>query len=336
VGGVALSKRIGLASCAAGTAAAVAAAQPASDNSNPLLFSGFPRYADVRAEHVGPAMDARLGQATASLEALERTIDETLGRGQTPSYETLADGTEAIGELVSAPWSTVRHLKGVKDTEALRVAVDTAQPEVVSFGQRMSQSTTLYRGWKALQADTNAWNALTRVQRRVIELEVRGAELAGVALEGAQKERFNEIGKELARLSTSFSNNVLDATKAFSYTMRDAHEVRGLPQSALAMLASTARRRGEEGATAETGPWVATLDFPCMSAILKDADDEALRERIYRAWITRASEQDAHVAAHRVELAHERRRRVEVAGGDRDRLSAALDLTQRRARHRLV
>ena len=182
---------------AASAAAHTSAAQPG-DVPNPLLTSSlFPRFADVRAEHVGPAMESRLAEAEIAMTALEQLIETKLAKGDTPTYSELADEAERIGESVSAPWSTASHLKAVKDTPALRKAIETMQPRVVAFSTRCAQSSALYRGWLALRADEAAWAGLTAAQRRVAELEILGAKLSGIGLEGAQKERFNEITKEL-------------------------------------------------------------------------------------------------------------------------------------------
>lgn len=146
------------------------------------------------------------------------------------------------------------------------------------------------RGWLALRADAAAWSALAETQRRVAELEIRGAELSGIGLKGEAKARFNEIATELAALSTQFGNNVLDATKSFSLTLTTPAEVAGLPESARAQMAAAARQRGHADATSVEGPWVVTLDGPCLMAVLQYADDEKLREKVYRAQVTRASE----------------------------------------------
>ena len=244
------------------TVAAVSAsciAEP-TEKSNPLLAqpSLFPRYADIRAEHVQPALDERLDAAEAALVRLEAAITAKLETGGTPTYSELNDEAERIEELVGGPWSAINHLKSVKDEEALRKAVELTQPKVVRFSTRLSQSAPIYRGWSALRADEKAWAALSETQRRVAEIAIRDAKLAGIGLQGAAKARFNEIAEELAQLSTSFGNNVLDATKAFALTLTDKAAVAGLPENALAQMAATARRKGQPEATAAAGPWVVT------------------------------------------------------------------------------
>lgn len=117
----------------------------------------------------------------------------------------------------------------------------------------------------------------------------------GIALDGERKARFNEIEQELAALSTRFSNNLLDSVKSFSLRLDKAEQVAGLPPSARAMLATSARTKGDADASAEKGPWLVTLDQPSLMAVLRFAEDRALRETVYRAYITRASELASNV-----------------------------------------
>ena len=201
------------------------------------------------------------------------------------------DPLERLSEQLSRPWGVVSHLKGVRDSEELRAAYDEMQPKVVDASLRIGQSRPVYDALIALMEDEKAWDALTPAQRRAIECEVRDAKLSGVGLDGAEKERYNEIAKELSALSTEFSNNVLDATKAFSHLCTEKSEVEGLPRSALEQAAQTAAEKGKhEGATAEDGPWMFTLDAPSYIAVRSHAADRSLREKVYRAYLARASE----------------------------------------------
>ncbi len=177
----------------------------------------------------------------------------------------------------------------MKDSEPFRNAVQEVQPEYVSFGLKLSQSQAIFRAFKAIRS-SQEWNTLSEAQQRIVEAEIRDAELSGVALVGANKERFNVIQQTLAQLSTNYSNNVLDATKAFSVRLVKLEEVDGLPDSALGLAAQTARARGDADATAEKGPWVVTLDMPSYMPAMQYAKDRSLRERLYRAYQTRASD----------------------------------------------
>ena len=177
---------------------------------------------------------------------------------------------------------------GVKNSAELRHAHQTVQPDVVQFSLRLGQSPAIYQGLKALKAGP-AWSSCDPAQQRIIDSLIRDAELAGVGLQGQERERFNEIQQELARLSTTFSNHVLDATKAFALTLDQPEDVEGLPSSLLQLAAQAARQAGAAAATPEHGPWHITLDYPSFGPFLEHSRRRDLREQLYRAFITRAS-----------------------------------------------
>ena len=173
----------------------------------------------------------------------------------------------------------------------MREAYEAVQPNVVELSTRFGQSKPLYLAFKALREGED-WAQLDEAQHRIVESSLLHAELAGVGLEGEPQKRFNDIQMELAKLSTDFSNHVLDATKSFSLTLTEPAEVDGLPPSLLSLAAQSARAEGEESATAETGPWRITLDFPSFGPFLKYSTRRDLREQVYKAYITRASSGD--------------------------------------------
>ncbi len=196
---------------------------------------------------------------------------------------------EQLSDRLRTRWGIVGHLVGVKDDPALRAAHQAVQPDVVRLIIRAAQSRPLYEAFVALQKKGVETSGLDPAQRRIVDILVRDAVLSGVGLEGAAKERFNAIQTELAELQTTFSNHVLDATKAYSLVLREREEVEGLPPSALALAAQSARASGEADATAEHGPWRLTLDPPSLRPALQHLARRDLRERLYRAYVTRAS-----------------------------------------------
>lgn len=248
---------------------------------NPLLAGkGLPPFDQIRPEHVVPAMTELLAKATDALTHLETNTE--------PTWEGLIEPLEALTEPVFWAWGVVNHLMGVKNSPELREAQEAMQPEVVKFGMRVSQSKPLYDGYKAIRNSAD-WGTLSEAQQRIIESSIREAELAGVGLEGERRDRFNEIQLELANLSTQFSNNLLDETKAFSLTLTQPSEVEGLPPTLLAQAAQAARAAGAEAATPEAGPWRITLDMPSYLPFMQHSRRRDLRETLYRAYITRAS-----------------------------------------------
>ena len=248
---------------------------------NPLLIGkGLPPFDQVKAEQVVPAM-------TQILEELEQEVTK-LENNVTPTWEGLVEPLTAIEERLGWTWGIVGHLMSVKNSPELREAYETVQPEIVKFYNKLSQSKPLYEAFKGLRNSTD-WDKLEPAQQRIVESSLRDFELSGVGLEGETKERFNQIQLELAELSTKFSNNVLDATKAFKLKLTDKKDIEGLPPSALSLMAQTARGEGEEDATPENGPWVVTLDYPSYIPFMKYATSSELREKLYKAFLSRAS-----------------------------------------------
>lgn len=248
---------------------------------NPLLIGkGLPPFEAIKPEQVVPAFEHLLAKLDSQLADLETSV--------TPSWSGLVEPLDRLKEPLGWSWGAVSHLMGVKNSPELRQAYETVQPKVVQFWNKLSQSKPIYEAFKTLRESEN-WATLEPAQQRIIESAIRDAELSGVALEGEKKERFNAIELELAELSTKFSNHVLDATKAFSLTLTTKEEVEGLPPSLLSLAAQSARAAGEENATPENGPWRITLDFPSYVPFLQHSRRRDLREKVYKAFISRAA-----------------------------------------------
>ncbi len=246
---------------------------------NPLLIGqGLPPFPEIAPEHVVPAM-------TQLLEVLEREFADLEANVQ-PTWEGSVEPLQKIGEKLGWSWGIVGHLMGVQNSPELREAHATIQPQVVQFATKLGQSQPIYTALKALrQSDT--WQTLEAAQQRIIESGIRNAELSGVGLVGDVKAQFNAIQLELAEISTQFSNRVLDATKAFGLTLTEPAEIEGLPESVLSLAAQVS---GDETATPQTGPWKITLDLPSYLPFMQHSRRRDLREQLYKAYVSRASE----------------------------------------------
>lgn len=256
---------------------------------NPLLIGkGLPPFEAIKPEQVVPAMMQLLAELDEELATLEAKV--------TPTWSGLVEPLDRLGDRLSWSWGVLGHLMGVKNSPELREAYETVQPQVVQFTNKFSQSQPIYKAFKALR-EGNDWSSLEPAQQRIVETAIRRAELSGVGLEGekrvsealSEKDRFNAIQLELAELSTKFSNHVLDATKAFSMTLTSKDEVDGLPPSLTSLAAQAARAAGEEGATAENGSWRITLDYPSYVPFMQHSTRRDLREKLYKAFVSRAS-----------------------------------------------
>jgi len=256
----------------------------ATSTANPLLVGdGLPPFERIVPAHVEPAVTELLRDLEARLTHLEATVE--------PTWSGLVEPLTEIAERLRWTWGAIAHLMGVRNSPELRAAYEAVEPHLVQFSNRLSQSQPLYQAAQTLR-QSPAWNDLDPAQQRIVAANLRDAELAGVGLEGAARERFNAIQLELAELATQFSNRVLDATKAFQLELTDPAEVDGLPASWRSLAAQAARDRGRSEATPDDGPWIATLDYPCYGPFLKYSRRRDLRERLYRAYISRAASGD--------------------------------------------
>ncbi|MEL7223931.1 MAG: M3 family metallopeptidase [Cyanobacteria bacterium J06576_12] len=269
---------------------------------NPLLIGqGLPPFGDIQSSHVVPGIEQLLQNLGHDLEVLEAQLSQKLNAEPAVSitWADLIDPLSAITEKLGWSWGIIGHLMGVKNSSELRTSYESAQPELVQFANSIGQSQVIYAALGKLKGSA-AWTDLDPAQQRIVDAALKDAELSGVGLSGKQKETFNDIQRSLAELSTQFSNHVLDATKAFSLTLTKPEDVAGLPPSLLSLAAQAARdtaqnveedtpERTGADATAEKGPWRITLDMPSYIPFLRHSQRRDLREKLYRAFITRAS-----------------------------------------------
>jgi oligopeptidase A len=210
-------------------------------------------------------------------------------------------------------WGIVGHLMGVKNSEDLRAAYEQSQPEVVKFFMRLGQSQVIYQGLKTIRASAD-WEKMDPAQQRIVTAGIRDAELAGVGLTGEKGDRFNQIQLELAELSTQFSNNILDATKAFTLDLTKREDIAGLPPSLLSQAAQASRSSGNEVATPENGPWRITLDYPSYIPFIQHSRQRHLREKVYKAFVSRAAGGDHDNAGNIEKILTLRREMSQILG----------------------
>jgi oligopeptidase A len=250
-----------------------------------LIGEGLPPFEAILPEHVDAHIPELMAQLEAELGLIETRLGEAVASGRALAWHEVMDPLHRLGERLRWSWGAVSHLNGVCNSPELREAHGRQQGAVVAFGNRAGQSQVIHAALKRLQARDD----LDGAQRRILAAELRDMELRGVALEGDAQVAFNTASQELAELSTAFGNAVLDATNAWSLTLTAPEEVEGLPQSIRAQLAAAAVASGEEGATAESGPWRLGLDLPRFGPFLQYSRRRDLRERAYKAHVSRAS-----------------------------------------------
>ena len=240
--------------------------------SNPLLdFSDLPLFDRIRPDDVSPAMDALLSEVNMALEAVTSPAFPA-------EWNAIASTLDVATEKLSRAWGAVSHLNSVADTPELRAAYNAVLPKVIEFWTRLGADERLYAKYKAIDAAH-----LNTEQRQAHKNAVRNFVLSGAELTGAPKQRFTKIQERQAELSQKFSENALDATDAFAYYAKEG-ELSGMPADAV----QTAR---EQAAFEEKEGYKLTLKMPSYLPVMQFADSGAVREILYRAYSTRASDQ---------------------------------------------
>jgi oligopeptidase A len=243
---------------------------------NPLLdFSGLPRFGEVRPEHIEPAVEQLIAEGRATIERLA-------ARDESPSWESFVTPLDDANERLSRAWAQVSHLNAVVNSPQMRDAYNAALPKMTQFFSEQGQDQRLHAGFKALRASP-AFEGFAPARKRHAENELRDFRLGGAELPPPQKARFLEIQDEQAKLASRFQDNVLDATNDYALYVTDRAQLGGIPEDALATAAEAARKDGREG-------WKLTLHMPCYLPVMQYADHHGLRESLYRANVTRASE----------------------------------------------
>ncbi|WP_432504268.1 oligopeptidase A [Serratia sarumanii] len=266
---------------------------------NPLLtpFS-LPPFSAIRPEDIVPAVQSALADCRA---AVERVVAQPGPFTWDNLCQPLAESDDRLSRI----WSPIGHLNSVKNSPELRAAYEQALPLLSEYGTWVGQHEGLYQAYRSLKEGA-AFEALSVPQRKAVDNALRDFELSGIGLSADKQQRYGEIVARLSELGSTYSNNVLDATMGWSKLITDEAELSGLPESALAQAQAMAQAKEQDG-------WLLTLDMPSYLPVLTYADNRALREEMYRAFATRASEQgpnagkwdNSEVMAETLALRHE-------------------------------
>jgi oligopeptidase A len=253
---------------------------------NPLLyFSGLPKFNEVKAEQVSPAIDFLLQEARATIEQLANSQEDA-------TWENFAAKLEDMEEKLSRAWSQVGHLNAVVNNPELREAYNDNLSKLTDFYADLGQDERLYAKFRSLRA-SKTFASLTIAQKKIVENELRDFRLGGAELPEAQKVRFKEIQEALSKLSSKFEENVLDNTNDYALYIEDDARLAGIPEDVLQAAAEAANEdnlAADAGNKKQNPGWKFTLHFPSYLPVLQYAHDRDLRETLYRAYATRASE----------------------------------------------
>ena len=244
-------------------------------STNPLLqTAGLPLFDQIRPEHVTPALDVLLQQAEAALE-------KVVGPDVPADYDTLSLLLDVATENLGRAWGAVGHINSVADTPEIRAAYNENLPRITEFYTRLGADERLYAKYKAL-AESEQGQSLPPARARALKNALRGFVLGGAELQGQARERFAEIQELQAAKSQAFSEHVMDATDQFAH-YASLEELAGVPQDVIDATRAAAEAEGKEGHKL-------TLHMPCYLPVIQYAQNRTLRETLYRAYTTRASE----------------------------------------------
>ncbi|WKX26743.1 oligopeptidase A [Tatumella ptyseos] len=244
---------------------------------NPLLtpFS-LPPFSAIKPEHVVPAV-------TAALDECRTTVERVVGQPGPYTWQNLCQPLAEADDRLGRIFSPVSHLNSVKNSPELREAYEGVLPLLSEYGTWVGQHAGLYQAYRSLK-DSPEFTALSLAEQKAVDNALRDFELSGIGLPSDKQKRYGEISARLSEIGAAYSNNVLDATMGWSKLITEESELAGMPESALAAAQAQAEAKQQQG-------WLLTLDIPSYLPVMTYCDNQALREEMYRAYSTRASDQ---------------------------------------------
>ncbi len=267
--------------------------------SNPLLtFTDLPPFSQIQPEHIKPAIEQAIANCRSKIESV-------LEGNTQPSWDNLIAPIEEVDDHLSRIWSPISHMNSVVNSEALREAYESCLPLLSEYGTWVGQHKGLFEAYQKIRG-SEAYQSLSQAQQKTIRDALRDFELSGIGLPLAEQKRYGEISKRMSELGSKFSNNVLDATMGWTKHITDESELSGLPESALAAAKATAEAKGKEG-------YLLTLEMPSYLPVMTYCDNQALRQEMYEAYVTRASDRgpnagqwdNSDIIAEQLKLRHE-------------------------------
>lgn len=242
---------------------------------NPLLIShDIPLFREITPSHIKPALESIITENQQAIELLAKI--------ENPGWDTFIHPFEELDERLSKMWDTVSHLNSVIDDEKFRESYRNCLPIISDYATSLAQNEDIYKQYQSVR-ESDAFNSFDQAQQKLVDNALRDFRLSGVALPDGKKERYKEIQSELSTLSNRFEQNLLDATDHWMLHIVDEEKLSGLPDTAIALAKDQAEQKEIEG-------WVFNLQAPSYIPFIMFADDRSLRQQIYQAYVTRASE----------------------------------------------
>lgn len=244
-----------------------------------LTLKGLPSFSQIKAQDVEPAIDSLL-------ESNRKKVISLLDSTSEYTWDNLIQHLEDMDDQLSRSWSPVGHMNSVVNNDALRDAYNACLPKLSEYQTEMGQNDALYAAFKQIR-QSDAYEELTEAQQKIINNALRDFRLSGIELDAGDQDRFKTICQELSKLSSTFSENILDASNEWQKHITAEADLAGLPDSARGLFRQQAEASDLEG-------WLLNLEFPSYIPVLTYADNTALRQEMYTAFVTRASDQGPH------------------------------------------
>ncbi|MDD5579184.1 MAG: oligopeptidase A [Methylobacter sp.] len=247
---------------------------------NPLLInSELPLFSQIKPEHIEPAIDQLLKEARS-------VVNQHLEATHHYNWQNLIDPLEDVEDKLNKAWSPVSHMNSVVNSDEWRDAYNACLPKLSEYSTEMGQKEALFNAYLTI-AKSDEFASLDTAQQKIVSNALRDFRLSGIDLDNEKKQRYKEISQELSRLASSYEENLMDATNAWTKLITDEQVLAGLPPSALAQARQTAESQDKNG-------WMITLQFPSYIAVMTYADNRELRREHYEAFSTRASDRGPH------------------------------------------
>ncbi len=235
----------------------------------------LPPFAYIKPQHIEPAIDQILDENRVQLSSLLKQ--------KSFNWSNFIQPLEEMADRLQRVWSPVSHMNSVVNSDELREAYNKSLPKLSNYATELGQNEKLFQAYQAI-ANAPSFSTLEIAQQKIINNALRDFHLSGVDLSENKKQRFKEIKQQLSKLKTQFEENILDATYAWFKHIEDQENLSGLPDFAIGMSKQAAEQK-------ELSGWIFTLDAPSYMAVMMYADSRSLREEMYRAFVTRASDQ---------------------------------------------
>ncbi|MEJ2095326.1 MAG: oligopeptidase A, partial [Gammaproteobacteria bacterium] len=258
---------------------------------NPLLENRhLPAFDRIRPEHIEPAIEYLIADNRKQIEELVKDRNNI-------NWENTIQRLEELDDRLNRAWSPASHLHSVADNEEIRKAYNNCIEKLSEYSSDLGQNEDLFHAYKTV-AESGEFESLSTAQKKIIENALRDFRLSGIELDKKSRQTFKSLQMKLSKLQTRFEENLLDATHAWKKHIKDRSLLDGLPDSAIALAAQTAKREGVDG-------WVLTLEFPSYLPVMQHANNRDLRREMYTAYVTRASDQSTNKDWDNSEIMHD-------------------------------